>query len=128
VRRAGFARALLRGPAQVEEAQVNIAFRTIKRGSGPLDHPWALTLDTVRVNRLEVTRNEGQILYRRTEVAVEPLVAPLLFEMRAGLLTSVSYAGWARTKQIHLKLGPNGRDVLPDLFGDASRVPDAPPR
>jgi hypothetical protein len=118
---------LVSGPALVEEAQVTVDFRSIKKGSSPLGHSWSLTLDTVNVNRLEIKRANGEVLYRRTEAEVEPLVAPLLVEMRAGFMTTVTYGGWARTKRIASQLGPQGREVLPALLGDAAHMPDAPP-
>lgn len=118
---------LVSAPAAIEDAQLTVDFRTIKKGASALGNAWNLTLDTVNVNRLEIARSDGELLYRRTEIAAEPLAAPLLLEMRAGLLTTVTYAGWARTRRVASQLGPNGRDVLPTLLGEAARVPDPPP-
>jgi hypothetical protein len=117
---------LIDGPGRLEEAGATISFRQIKKGASPLAYAWSLTLDTVSANRLEIVKVDGEVLYRRTEVKAEPLVVPLLVEMRAGLLTSVTYAGWGRVKKVHSQLGPHGRDVLPALLGAAAHAPDAP--
>jgi hypothetical protein len=113
---------LMQGDGRVEEAGATIAFGTVKAGADSLGHPWALWLDTVRANRLELVEHGGRVLYRRTEVTLEPLAVPLVIGTRAGLLTSVTYVGWARSQLTHGQIGPHGRDVLPDLLGAAARL------
>jgi hypothetical protein len=115
---------LIDGPGRIEDASLLISYRHIKKGVSALGHPWSMTLDTISANRLEVSNAVGDVLLRRTEVTSEPLLMPLLIEMRAGLLTTVTYAGWARTKRVSSPLGPHGRDVLPALLGEAGRVPE----
>ena len=116
------------GLGHIEDAGLRISYSHLKKEVSSLGHPWSMTLDTVGANRLEITKPDGEVLFRRTEVSAEPLpIVPLLIEMRAGLLTTVSYAGWAREKKVYAPLGPHGRDVLPALLGAASRVPDEPP-
>jgi hypothetical protein len=117
---------LLQGADSLEEAGATISFRNIKSAAGIFSHQWTLVLDTVTANRLEIVGAGGRVLYRRTEVTAEPLIRPLLIETRAGLLTSLTYAGWARSKQTYAPMGPNGRDVLPSLLGEAVRLPDKP--
>jgi len=117
---------LLQDSGSLEEAGAIISFRSLKRGASMFSHAWALQLDTVTANRLEIVEAEGRVLYRRTEVITEPLMVPLLIETRAGLLTTVTYAGWARSKMMYAPIGPHGRDVLPSLLGTAARPPDKP--
>jgi hypothetical protein len=109
---------LMHGAAKVGEAGATIAYRTIKVGNSMFRAPWSLALDTVEAS--------GRVLYRRTEVKAAPLVTPLQIGTVAGLLTTITYAGWARGKREFAPLGPNGRDVLPALLGPAGRVPDRP--
>ena len=118
---------LMHENAKVEDAAMSITYREVSEGGNPFASPWSLTLDTVQATRLEVVEAGGRVVYRRTEVAMQPLSAPLAIETRAGLLTTVTYAGWARWKETHAPIGPNGRDVLPTLLGDAARPVDMPP-
>jgi hypothetical protein len=117
---------LLQGIGSLEEAGATISFRNVKEGVSIFSHPWTLQLDTAAANRLEIIDANGRVLYRRTEVTIEPLTIPLLIETRAGLLTTVTYAGWARSKMTYAPIGPHGRDVLPELLGAAARPPDEP--
>jgi hypothetical protein len=115
---------LIQGAGSLDEAGVIIAFRKIKEGASIFANPWSLSLDTVAATRLEIVDREGRALYRRTEVKNQPLVVPLLIDARAGLLTSVTYVGWARSETTDGAIGPNGRDVLPGLLGPAARLSD----
>jgi hypothetical protein len=71
-------------------------------------------------------QSDGRLLYRRTEVVSNPLTTPLVVETRAGLLTSVTYAGWGRSEQKLSPIGIKGRDALSDLLGSQARLPDLP--
>ena len=117
---------LVRGAGRVEDADAVISFREIKKGIGSFQGPWNLRLDTVGARRLEIVEADGRVLYRRTEVTAEPLIVPLLSTAAAGFLTTVTYSGWARSKTETSTLGPNGRDILPGLLGEGSRLPDQP--
>ena len=111
-------------PGRIEEAGATIAYRTVKGGSNTFNAPWSLTLDTVTAHRLEVVETGGRVLFRHTEVEAAPLRMPLQIGVGAGLLTTVTYVGWARGRIGHATLGPNARDVLPAVLGDAGRTPD----
>jgi hypothetical protein len=113
---------LIQGTGTLEEAGATIAFRKISKPHSIFAAPWRLWLDTVAASRLDFVDREGRTLYRRTEVKTKPLVVPLLVETRAGLLTSVTYAGWARSENTYAQIGPHGRDVLPNLVGPAAKL------
>jgi hypothetical protein len=117
---------LVREAGRIDDAEAIISFREIKKGISSFQGPWTLRLDTVGARRLEIVEADGRVLYRRTEVTAEPLTVPLLSTAAAGLLTSVTYSGWARGKTETSPLGPNGRDILPGLLGEGSRPPDQP--
>jgi hypothetical protein len=117
---------LVRQEGHLEDAEVNISVRGIKRGLGRFDGPRKLWLDTVSARRLEIIGSDGRVLYRLTEVTAQPLAVPLLYVVAAGFLTTVTYSGWMRSNMEVSPLGPDARDVLPDLLGDASRPPDLP--
>ncbi|HEV7823244.1 MAG TPA: hypothetical protein VGO84_18810, partial [Burkholderiales bacterium] len=85
--RAAAGECLIDGPGRIDDAGVQISYRHIKKGFSALENPWSMTLDTISANRLEVTKADGELLLRRTEVISEPLIMPLLIEMRAGFLT-----------------------------------------
>ncbi len=114
---------LMAGEGRPEEAATTIAYRT-QKGASIFDHPWALEPGPPAVNRLEISDAGGATLYRRTEVRVFNLTAPLQIATAAGPLTTVTYAGWARTETVLGQIGPHGRDVLPQIFGNAVRKPD----
>lgn len=117
---------LVREVGRIEDAEAVISFRELKKGLARFRGPWTLRLDTVSAKRLEIIETGGRVLYRRTEVTAEPLMVPLITTAQAGLLTTVTYTGWARATTEASPLGPNGRDVLPGLLGDAARPPDFP--
>jgi hypothetical protein len=117
---------LIRGTGRIEDADAVISFREMKKGASKFSGPWKLRLDTASARRLEVTEADGRVLYRRTEVTAEPLSVPLHSVAAAGFFTTVTYAGWARNEIEHSPIGPQGRDVLPGLLGEASRTPDPP--
>jgi hypothetical protein len=117
---------LVREVGRIEDAEAVISFRELKKGLARFRGPWTLPLDTVSAKRLEIIETGGRVLYRRTEVTAEPLIVPLITTAQAGLLTTVTYSGWARATTEASPLGPNGRDVLPGLLGDAARPPDFP--
>lgn len=111
----------------LEQPQLIISLQEIRSGESKFDHQWQLDLDTVQATRLEITLPGGEVLYRRTEVKSEPLITPLMIEAASGPLTTVTYAGWVRSRLIENELGPAGRDVLPAVLGAAVRKPDNPP-
>jgi hypothetical protein len=117
---------LVREVGRIEDAEAVISFRELKQGLARFRGPWTLRLDTVSAKRLEIIETGGRVLYRRTEVTAEPLIVPLITTAQAGLLTTVTYSGWARATTETSPLGPNGRDVLPGLLGNAARPPDFP--
>jgi hypothetical protein len=118
---------LVREAARIEDAAMVIAVRSIKAGTGSLRKPWSLWLDAVDAKRLDVVEADGRVLYRRTQISAELLSAPLRSTAGGGLLTSVTYVGWAYRVVNTQPLGPDGRDILPDLLGkEASRAPDVP--
>jgi hypothetical protein len=55
------------------------------------------------------------------------LTTPLLIGAAAGLLTTATYAGWARYSKSLGQIGPHGRDALPNLLGDAARKLETSP-
>jgi hypothetical protein len=115
---------IIQGPGRFDEAPLVISYLQIKKSVSPFDVPWALALDTVSATRLEITQADGRVLYRRTEVKTEPLSVPLAVGLRAGLLTTVTYAGWGRSETTYGEIGPQGRDALPAVLGAAARLPD----
>jgi len=115
---------LIEGDGRLEAAAMTIAYRKVEKGMTALGHPWSLQPDLTSVNRLEVSDASGATIYRRTEVAVPHLTAPLQVTVAAGLLTTVTYAGWARTSTTLGEIGPHGRDVLPNVLGEAVRKPE----
>jgi len=118
---------LVREAARIEDAGMVIAVRSIKAGTSSLRKPWSLWLDTVNAKRLEVSEADGRVLYRRTQITAELLSAPLRSTAGGGLLTSVTYVGWAYRVVNIQPLGPDGRDILPALLGkEASHPPDVP--
>lgn len=118
---------LVREGGRIEDAGMVISFRTTKAGDSPFRAPWSLRLDTVDAKRLEIAQADGRVLYRRTQVHAELLSAPLQSTAGGGLLTSVTYVGWAYRVVDAQPLGPDGRDILPSLLGkEASRPPDVP--
>jgi hypothetical protein len=120
---------LLEGDGRPNEAAMTISYRAVQAGISIFDRPWALELGPLSVNRLEITDASGATIYRRTEVTTAPLIVPLQITTAAGLLTTVTYAGWARSDKVLGKIGPQGRDVLPRVLGAAVRTPEiSPPR
>jgi hypothetical protein len=117
---------LLRDQGKIEEAGATITVRQLKKGASIFDTPWTLEPDTVEANRLEIVESDGRLLYRRTEVKTQPLMVPLLIDVQSGLFTTVTYVGWARSPVVYSPIGPQGRDVMPDLLGAASRRVDKP--
>ncbi len=118
---------LVRDTGRVEDAGTIISVRNVKPGLNVFRGPWNLWLDTVNADRLEVAEADGRVLYRRTEINAALLAEPLRSVAGGGLLTTVTYAGWARRQVVLQPLGPDGRDMLPGLLGkEASRLPDAP--
>jgi hypothetical protein len=115
---------LVAGEGRPEEAAMTISYRTVEKGVSAFERPWALELGPPAVHRLEISEASGETVYRRTEVVTERLASPLRIETAAGLLTTVTYAGWARAKSTSAPIGVHGRDVLPQLLGGALRKPD----
>ena len=115
---------LSEGDGRPEEAAMTISYRTVQEGINILEHPWALQPSPPSVKRLEIFDASGAAIYRRTEVTTVLLTVPLQIATRAGLLTTVTYAGWARSNRILGEIGPQGRDVLPHVLGVAVRKPE----
>jgi hypothetical protein len=112
--------------ASIESADLSIAYSIPQRGPVVFPPPWKLKLDQMKVNRLEITANDGRVLYRRTGVEAQPLMTPLLIASLSSFMTTVRYFGWARTVTIYSELDVQGRDVLPSLLGEVTRAPDWP--
>jgi hypothetical protein len=117
---------LVREAGHLEDAEIVISLRGIRRGLDRFDGPWKLQLDTLSARRLEIVESNGRVLFRRTEVTTEPLAIPMRHVVVAALLTTVTYSGWVRSNAEASPLGPNARDILPGLLGEASRPPDLP--
>jgi hypothetical protein len=117
---------LLQGTGDINEAGAVISIGKVRNGANIFGHPWALWLDTITATRMEIVQSDGRLLYRRTEVVSNPLSVPLVVETRAGLLTSVTYAGWGRSEQKLSPIGTKGRDALSGLLGSQARLPDLP--
>jgi hypothetical protein len=118
---------LVREAGRIEDADTVISVRNVKEGADIFQGPWNPWLDTVGARRLEIVEADGRVLYRRTEVTAALMSTPLRSTAGGGLLTSVTYAGWARYRADTQPLGPDARDILPGLLGEeASRPPDLP--
>lgn len=118
---------LVRGIGRIEDADAIISVRDVKVGADIFQWSWSPWLDTVSGRRLEIVEAHGRVLYRRTEVTAALLSTPLRSTAGGGLFTTVTYAGWARTRADTQPLGPDARDILPALLGEeASRPPDLP--
>jgi hypothetical protein len=117
---------LIESEGRLEDAVATISYRSLKKGMSVFEHSWAIQADTADVNRLEITGANGAVMYRRTEVATQRLATPLQIGTAAGFLTTVIYAGWARSKLTVAEIGPHGRDVLPLVLGATVRTPDGP--
>jgi hypothetical protein len=117
---------LIRDDGALGEAQATISLRQVRTADSSFQHPWKLKLDTLAALRLNIATADGRVLYRRTEIRAEPLAMPLRTTAGGGLFTTVTYVGWSRTNLSRSPLGPDGRDVLPALLGDAARPPDLP--
>ncbi|UPJ47573.1 hypothetical protein IVB30_30510 [Bradyrhizobium sp. 200] len=118
---------LVRDAGRIEDAEAIISVRTVKVGTDIFQGSWNPWIDTVGARRLEILEAGGRVLYRRTEVTAALLSIPLRSTAGGGLLTSVTYVGWARSRADTLPLGPDARDILPGLLGEeATRPPDVP--
>jgi hypothetical protein len=115
---------LIEGDGRPEDAGATVAYRHVQRGTGTFQRPWHIPPGPPMVNRLEILSANGAPLYRRTEVTTIKMTTPLMVETRAGLLTTATYAGWARYEKTLGQIGPNGRDVLPYVFPDAAKKPE----
>jgi hypothetical protein len=115
---------LIEGDGRPEDAAATVAYRHVQRGTGTFEHPWSIWPGPPVVNRLEILGANGVPLYRRTEVTTIEMTTPLMVETRAGLLTTATYAGWARYERTLGQIGPKGRDVLPYVFPDAAKKPE----
>jgi hypothetical protein len=115
---------LIEGDGRPEEAATTISYRNVQKGMSVFDLPWALPPGQPSINRLEISDTSGATIYRRTEVTMVYLTAPLQIAAAAGFLTTVTYVGWARYSKILGEIGPRGRDVLPNLLGAAVRKPE----
>jgi hypothetical protein len=117
---------LIREDGALSEARATISFRQIKSAQSSFQHPWTLKLDTLAALRLEIVTADGRVLYRQTEIRADPLSVPLRTTASGGRSTTSTYVEWSRTRLNRSPLGPDGRDVLPTLLGDAARLPDLP--
>jgi hypothetical protein len=115
---------LLEGDGRADEAAMTISYRTVQKGISIFERPWALQPGRPSVNRLEISDASGATIYRRTEVTIVALTVPLQIATAAGLFTTVTYAGWARSDRTLGAIGPQSRDVLPRMLGDAVRKPE----
>jgi hypothetical protein len=118
---------LVRDAGRIEDADTVISLRNVKTGADVFKGPWNPWLDSVSARRLEIAGADGRALYRRTEVTAALLSSPLRSTAGGGLLTTVTYVGWARSRADTQPLGPDARDILPGLLGEeAARPPDLP--
>lgn len=115
---------LMEGDGRLDEATTTISYRHVQKGTTLFQRPWSLQPGPPVVNRLEVSDASGALIYRRTEVLIIDLATPLRIATAAGFLTTVTYVGWGRNEETLSQIGPNGRDVLPHVFGDAVRKPE----
>ncbi|WP_334503550.1 hypothetical protein [Bradyrhizobium sp. AZCC 1678] len=118
---------LMEGDGHLEEATATISYRHVQKGTTIFQRPWSLQPGPPVVNRLEISNTSGATLYRRTEVILIDLTTPLQIATAAGLLTTVTYAGWARYNKTLGQIGPHGRDVLPYILRDAVKTPEKNP-
>lgn len=118
---------LMEGDGRLEEAAATISYRHVERGTTVFQRPWSLRPGPPVVNRLEILDARGATIYRRTEVTIIKLTTPLQIGTAAGLLTTATYAGWARYNKSVGQIGPHGRDVLPHILGSAARMPEKNP-
>ena len=109
---------LVRDAGRIEDAEAVISVRDVKAGADIYQGPWNPWLDTVGARRLEIVKADGRVLYRLTEVTAAVLSAPLRSTAGGGLLTTVTYAGLARSRADTRRLGRDARDILPDLLGE----------
>jgi hypothetical protein len=116
---------LLEGDGRPEDATLTISYRKFQKGRSALEHSWDIRPGLPAANRLEIIDANDGTIYRRTEVKFARLATPLLITTRAGLLTTVTYAGWWRSEETLGQMGPNGRDVFPQILGEAVRKPEA---
>lgn len=120
---------LMEGDGRPNDAGMTISYRAVQKGTNILERSWALEPGQPSANRLEISDASGATIYRRTEVATVHLTIPLQIATAAGLLTTVTYAGWARSNEVIGEIGPQGRDVLPRVLGAGVRKPETrPPR
>jgi hypothetical protein len=118
---------LVRDAGRIEDAEAVISVRDVKAGADIYQGPWNPWLDTVGARRLEIVRADGRVLYRLTEATAAVLSAPLRSTAGGGLLTTVTYAGLARSRADTRLLGRDARDILPDLLGEEVwRPPNLP--
>jgi hypothetical protein len=115
---------LIEGDGRPEAAATTISYRHLQKGTTTFQRPWSIPPGQPVVNRLEISDTRGTLAYRRTEVTIIDLTSPLQIGTAAGLLTTATYAGWARYEKTFGQIGPNGRDVLPHVFGDAAKKPE----
>ena len=118
---------LMEGDGRLDEAAATISYRHVQKGTPLFERPWSLLPGPPVVNRLEISGAGGAMIYRRTEVTLIDLATPLQIETAAGFLTIVTYAGWGRYNRTLGQIGPHGRDVLPNILGDAVRKPEKSP-
>lgn len=115
---------LIEADGHLDEAAATISYRHVQKGTPLFQRPWSFQPGPPVVNRLEISGADGAMIYRRTEVTIIDLATPLQIETAAGFLTTVTYAGWGRYEKTFGQIGPHGRDVLPQILGDAARKPE----
>ena len=116
---------LIASKGSIGSALLTISYEVISPPESYFKRPWTLFRNDVGINRLEVTAPNHVVLFRRTELLFATVVRPLHIDIASGFLTTMTYVGWARRDVELGKLGPIGRDVLPDIFATDALKPKA---
>ena len=127
---------LLSGTAPLREAGMILADWDVKRRPDAVPGESIFDRDTVSARRIELLRNDAgkfSVIERRTQVEAVVLVTPLIIGI-SGEFSPVSSYPRVLTKPVRQELyddsiwlTTNTTSEYRRLFGDAVRLPDAPP-
>jgi hypothetical protein len=119
---------LVRDAGRIEDAELIISLGYVKVGDRFVESQWNPWFDFTNAERLEIIEAGGRVLYRYTVVQAALLEAPLRWTTSIGFLSRAITSGWVRR---HLRskpsIGPDGREILPDILGAEVTRPPAPP-
>jgi hypothetical protein len=116
---------LIAGAGSLDEARLLVDVRSIlPQRSSTLTQ--AVPVDTVEAERIEISDRSGRVLFRRTEVRSAALSSPVWISSGSSYRSAPGYFGFARNLSISGEIGPEGRDVLPAVLGEAVRLPGLP--